>query len=487
MGKRTSIVEMPAWELSKSIHAKTVSCAEVMQAYLDQIDEINPKVNAIVSLQDRDGLMHQAEEKDKNLQYGRSEGWMHGFPQAIKDLEDTKGIATTYACPVFKNYIPEADSLLVKRVKGAGSIIIGKTNTPEWGLGSHTYNNVYGVTGNPYDPSLSTGGSSGGAACALALRMLPVADGSDFMGSLRNPAGWCNIYGYRPSWGRVPTDGFELFMTTFAMRGPMARNVADLALLLSTLSGYDEGVPLSLDDDPELKSLTPYNVHEKLASCQKGRKVAWLGDWDGYLPMEDGVLALCEKTLEGFSEFGVSVEKISPPYDPEVFWKEIWLPLRHFSSRALKALFDDEEKRKLLKPEIVFEYEGAEKCSVTDLYYASIKRSDWYRAAMKIFDTYDFIAVPTAQVFPFDKNIHWPEEISGKKMDTYHRWMEVVAHWTMCSAPVVAVPAGFSKGGLPMGMQIIGKPRRDFDLLQFAYTYETYNKWVIDYKPKMLG
>ena len=487
MGTVSSAVEMPAWELSKQIHAKKISCTEVMQAYLDQIDKVNPKVNAIVALQDRDGLMKQAAGKDKALQSGRSEGWMHGFPQAIKDLEETKGIPTTYACPIFKDFVPEADSLLVKRMKNAGSIIIGKTNTPEWGFGSHTYNEVYGATGNPYNTDLSSGGSSGGTACSLALRMQAVADGSDFMGSLRNPAGWCNVYGYRPSWGRIPSPGLELFMNTFAVRGPMARTVADLALLLSTLSGYDEAAPLSLEDDANLKSLNPCNVHEKLRSCQKGRKVAWLGDWDGYLAMEDGVLAVCEKALAKFPEFGVEVEKIKSPYDPETFWKEIWLPLRHFGAQSLKALYDAPEKRSQLKPEAIFEYEGLAGRSGSDVYIASLKRSDWYRALMKVFETYDFVAVPTAQLFPFDKTQHWPKEIAGKKMDTYHRWMEVVTHWTMSGSPVVAIPAGFNEKGLPMGIQVVGKPRSDFDLLQFAYAYETRNDWVNTHRPKILG
>jgi len=211
-----------------------------MSAYLDHIDKVNPRVNAIVALQDRDTLMRQAAEKDGLIASGRSDGWMHGFPQAIKDLEETKGIVTTYACRVFKDFVPSFDSHMVSRMKAAGAIVIGKTNTPEWGFGSQTYNEVYGATGNPYDHSRISGGSSGGAACSLAMRLQPVADGSDFMGSLRNPAGYCNVYGYRPSWGRVPSAAFELFMNTFAVRGPMARNVADLALLLGTLAGYDE-------------------------------------------------------------------------------------------------------------------------------------------------------------------------------------------------------------------------------------------------------
>lgn len=468
----SSIVDMYAWELSESIRAKEVSCSEVMSAYLEQIEKVNPSVNAVVALQEREGLMKQAAEKDAELAAGKYRGWMHGFPQAIKDLEETKGVRTTYASPIFKEFVPAEDSLLAARMKAAGSIVVGKTNTPEWGYGSQTYNEVYGATGNPYDPGKTCGGSSGGTACSLAMRMQPVADGSDYMGSLRNPAGWCNIYGFRPSWGRVPGRGLELFLNDCAVRGPMARCVADLALLLSTLSGYDELTPSSLTDDADLKALTPKNANDMLKTEIKGKKVAWLGDWGGYLPMESGVLELCEKALAGLSESGVGVEAIKPPYDPEVLWEKVWLPFRHFSAILLKPFYDDPEKRGLLKPEAVFEYEGSLKYTAQDLYAAGLKRSEWFRALMKVFETWDYVAVPTAQVFPFDKTIHWPKEIAGRKMDTYHRWMEVVTPWTMSGNPVAAVPAGFGANGLPMGIQIIGKPRSDFDLLRFAHAYE---------------
>ena len=478
------IIDMPAWELSRQIHEKKISCRDVMDSYLDHIGKVNPRVNAIVALRDRDVLMKLAEEKDRLLETGRSDGWMHGFPQAIKDLEDTKDVVTTYGYRVFKDFIPTVDSLAVTRMRNAGSIIIGKTNTPEWGFGSNTYNEIYGATGNPYDHSLTSGGSSGGTACALAMRMQTVADGSDYMGSLRNPAGYCNIYGYRPTWGRVPNSGLEFFVNTFSSRGPMARNVADLTLLLGTLAGYEEKIPLSLADDPSFCGLAPYNVHDRLKIKIKGRKLAWLGDWDGYLPMEDGVLDVCEKALKTFPSFGVEVEKIAPPYDPTVLWSEVWLPLRHFTSQSLRPFYDDPAKRALLKPEAIFEYEGGRKYSVTDVYSASMKRTEWFLALQKVFETYDYIAVPTAQVFPYDKTTHWPKEIAGKKMDTYHRWMEVAIHWTLSASPVAAIPAGFSDKGLPMGIQLVGKPRSDFDLLQLAYAYEAQNDWVGTHKPK---
>jgi amidase len=242
---------------------------------------------------------------------------------------------------------------------------------------------------------------------------------------------------------------------------------------LGTQSGYDARVPSSLDDDPKLKALTPHNVHERLRGYSlRGKKIAWLGDWDGYLPMETGVIELCENALETFGELGMAVEEIKPPYDPQRFWEEIWLPFRHYGIILRKPHYDDPARRQLLKPEAIYEYEGSLRYSAHDLYNAAVKRSDWYKALLPVFEEYEYLAVPTAQVFPFDKHVHWPAKIAGRKMDTYHRWMEVVTHWTMSGNPVAAIPAGFNAQGLPMGIQLIGRPRRDYDLLRAAYAYE---------------
>ena len=476
---------LPAWRLAQEIAGRNVSCREVMEAFLDRIYEVNPEVNAIVALRKHSELLDEACYKDRLLADGIYEGWMHGFPQAIKDLEDTIGILSTNGYFGHKERLPEKDSMIVTRMKEAGSIIIGKTNTPEWGFGSNTYNEVYGATGNPFNPELTSGGSSGGAACAVALNMQAVADGSDFMGSLRNPAGFCGVFGFRPSWGRVPAEGADLFYQNCAVKGPMARNVPDLALLLSTLAGPDKRVPSSLEDDTDLKALTPDNVCERLGSDISGKRIAWMGDLGGYLPMEDGVLSVCEEALKKLSrKASVKVDSVAPFFDPAMFWEKVWLPIRHFGSVQLKPLYDNLQMRKYLKPEAVFEYESSLKYTASDLFLAGTIRSEIYLALLEVFEEYDFIAAPTAQVFPFDKNINWPEEIAGKKMDSYFRWMEVVSHWTMTGCPVAAVPAGFYKDstpteksaakpmGKPIGIQIIGKPRGDFELLKFAYGVE---------------
>lgn len=480
------IIEMPAYELSQVIHRKEASCVEVMNAYQDHIDRVNPKVNAIITRQDRDDLIRQAKEKDEMLYRGEDNGWMHGFPNAIKDMVATKGIRTTKGSPILKDNIPTEDAILAERMKRDGAIVIGKTNLPEWGYGSNSYNPLFPTVGNPYDASKTAGGSSGGAACSVAMRMQPVADGGDSMGSLRNPAGWCNVYGFRTSFGAVPKPSGDLFASCISVDGSIGRTVADVALLFSTLSGYDPRDVHSRDADPRVKALTPENVNDKLTASMKGKKVAWLGDWGGHLAMEPGIMEACEQTLKTFPEFGVEVEPIKPFYDPEDLWKNVWLPLRHFTICAMNVHYKDPEKRKLIKPEVIWECESGMQTSMQKLWDAFHKRTLYYNAMMKVFDKYDYIAVPTQQAWPFDKEIHWPKEINGKKLETYHQYMEVCIAATLGSNPTMSVPAGFSKDGLPTGMQIIAKPRTDFELLQFCKAYEEVNDYVGKYRPKEL-
>ncbi len=479
-----AVVEMNGYELSEAIHAKKVSCREVMAAYLDQIEKVNPRVNAIVTMVDGDDLLRQADEKDKALAAGDDQGWMHGFPQAVKDLAATKGIRTTKGAVVLKDWVPDYDEPQVTDMKNAGAIVIGKTNTPEYGYGSQTYNEVFGATGNPYDESKTSGGSSGGAACAVALRMQAVADGSDYMGSLRNPAGYCNVFGYRPSLGCVPADAAEQFTNTMMAVGPMARTVADIALLLGTLAGYNTKYPLTKEADWRLKALTPKNVHRALEKDPKGTRVAWLGDWGGKLPMEAGVMDTCKVALDNMASVGVKIDEIEPFYDMDEFWEKIWLPIRHYSASALKPIYD-QGKGHLLKPEAQWEYEGSVNENVHTLFDAFARRTDFYNKMMKIYENYDFIVTPSAAVFPFDKNIHWPEEIAGCKMQTYHNWMEIVTPWTMGGNAIIAVPAGFGGANhLSIGLQLVAAPRKDFELLQFARAYEQVNDFVGRFPPE---
>jgi len=476
-----SIVELDAIELSRAIHARQVSCHEVMQAYLAQVERFNPTVNALVSLRSHEDVLAEAAQRDRELDQGQSRGWMHGMPQAIKDLAATQGLRTTLGSPLFAEHVPQEDAISVARVRASGAIIIGKTNVPEFGLGSQTYNSVFGTTGNAYDPRLVAGGSSGGAAVALALRMLPVADGSDMMGSLRNPAAFNNVFGLRPSQGRVPHGPApELFVQQLATEGPMGRSVADVARLLSVQAGYDPRVPLSLKEDPAM-------FGEPLQRDFKGARLGWLGDYNGYLPMEDGVMSLCESALKDFAALGCEVEHCQPEFSLERLW-QTWLVHRHWLIQgSLGAAYADPQKRALLKPEAQWEVQGGLQLSAADVYQASINRSDWYRALGKLFERYDFLLLPTAQVFPFDAQQAWPRLVAGREMDTYHRWMEVVIGPTLAGLPSMNVPVGFNPQGLPMGLQIIGPAQADRAVLQLAYAHEQLTRWVQRRPPACLS
>jgi len=468
-----NITDWPAASLSEAIHARDVSCREVMTAYLDRIDEQNPAVNAIVSLRDRDELLAEAATCDDELAHDLSRGWMHGMPQAIKDLNETRGIPTTKGSPLLQHWVPEHDCLMVSRMKAAGCIVVGKTNVPEFGLGSHTFNSVFGTTRNPFDLTRTAGGSSGGAAVALATRMLPVADGSDYMGSLRNPAAWNNIFGFRPSRGRVPAwplrDGFLAQMGT---DGPMGRTVLDMAMLLGTQAGYDRRDPLSLSGRLDQFD-TVAGARNALAGGLAGTRVGWLGDLDGYLATAPGILDLCVDALRVFATMGSHVEPTLFGIPPAQVW-EAWLVWRHFLvAAALAPLAGNAAKRELVKPEALWELDLGMALHPSQLMNAAIDRTSFHTAVTELFTRFDVLALPTAQVWPFDASERWPQHIGEREMDTYHRWMEVTTYATFAGLPAVNVPVGFDERGLPMGMQLIGPPRGDAELLRIAAAYET--------------
>lgn len=466
------IVSLDALALSDAIRSRAVSCREVMQAYLAQIAHCNPHFNAIVSLRDPAALLAEADTRDEQLARGEWLGWMHGMPQAVKDLSPCAGLPTRKGSPLTSAAPDTQDAIAAARVRAAGAIFVGKTNVSEFGLGSHSYNTVFGTTRNAYDTSRIAGGSSGGAAVALATRMLPVADGSDMMGSLRNPAAFNNVYGFRPSLGRVPYGPTpELFVQQLSTEGPMGRTVADVARLLSTQAGYDASVPLSQAQDPA--ALTG-----NLERSFKGTRVGWLGDFGGHLAMEPGVLSLCEAALDDFAALGCAVEACAPDYSMDRLW-QTWLTLRHWLvGGSLGDYYADAGKREKLKPEAQWEVAGGVSLSAAQVFRASLDRSDWYRALSKLFERYDFLVVPSAQVFPFAAEQHWPKEVGGRAMDTYHRWMEVVIGPTLAGLPAISVPVGFGAQGLPMGLQIIGPAQADFAVLQLAHAHEQLTQWV---------
>ena len=477
--KASNIVMMDARALAAAIHTRKLSAVEVMGAYLDHIEAINPKVNAIVALQARDLLIAEARERDAQLARGAPVGVLHGLPHAVKDLQPVKGLRYTQGSPIFRDTIATTDSIMVERLRAAGAIIIGKTNTPEFGLGSHTYNPVYGITRNAYDPTKSAGGSSGGAAVALATRMLPLADGSDYGGSLRNPAGWNNVFGFRTSVGRVPVHGKEDWLPSMGVTGPMARNVGDLALLLSVQAGFDPRAPLSMESGGEQFRAAP-------KSSVKGRRIGFLGDFGGEAPCEPGVLEVCRTALKTFESLGCEVADARVDYPVEKVWPA-FIRLRGWQQGGgLLEDYNDPARRPLLKPEAIFEIETGAKLTAFDATAASTVRTDWSQAVRRLFDRFDYLIAPTAQVFPFTAELHWPQEIAGRRMASYHEWMKGVCLITMSGCPSLACPAGLGPNGLPMGFQIIAPIHREMDCLALAAAYETATPLSATRLPLML-
>jgi amidase len=347
-------------------------------------------------------------------------------------------------------------------------LLIGKTNAPEFGLGSQTYNSVFGATGNAYDPKLTCGGSSGGAGCSLALRMLPVADGSDMMGSLRNPSAYNNVFGFRPSVAK---------MGGLSTNGPMARNIPDVAMLLSIMSDPAQSEPFALQPTP---AFTPALLARKF----KGTRIGWLGSLG--LPFEKGILELCEGAFAHFKSLGCSVEEAPLGFPFETLWKS-WVTLRQdLEAKNLADLYRDPAKRAEMKPEAVWEVEGGLGLTAAQVQQAKADRASWYDAADKLFERFDYLVLPSAQVFPYAKTTHWPSEIAGVKMTTYHQWMSVVVPGSLLGAPIAGVPVGFNPAGLPMGMQILGRNHDDLGVLQLANAYDGLTRWPEKRLPALL-
>ncbi len=458
--------------LAAALKRREFSCRELMQACLARIDSLNPKVNALVSLQPAERMLREADACDARLARGEPVGRLHGFPMAPKDFVATAGIPTTMGSPLFAHQLTPHDAIMVERLRRAGAIFVGRSNTPEFGLGSHTYNTVFGTTRNAWNLERAAGGSSGGAAVALALQMLPVADGSDMMGSLRNPAAFNNVIGMRPSRGRVPGDpDEELFFQQLGCEGPMARTVEDTARLLSVQAGFDGRVPLS---SPHA---LPAPDDLRIEGEVRGLRIGWLGSIWSDLPLEPGVLALGESALATFRALGCEVEPCTLDVPRAHNWNA-WLRLRQLLvGGKLGAYMNTPALVEQLKPEARWEIEQSRHLDAASLFQASVWRSNVYRAFLSLFERFDFVLAPTAQVFPFDAELHWPAQVAGVPSDTYHRWMEIVTPFTLAGLPTLNVRAGFGEAGLPMGLQLAGPIHADLEVLRLGHAYDEACGW----------
>ena len=456
------VTQLSAKALLDQLSSGAVSAVEVMAATLERIEAANGTVNAIVALRDADDLMAEAAALDA----GPNRGPLHGLPIAVKDLVNVAGIVSSQGSPLFRDFVPEEDDLIAARMRAAGAILIGKTNSPEFGLGSHTFNPVYGATRNPFDGARTCGGSSGGAAVALATGMVALADGSDMMGSLRNPAAWNNVYGFRPSWGRVPSEPIgDGFLHQLSTLGPMARSPEDLGLLLDVISGADPRSPLVADVG---------HVSPVKAADLRGVRIGWLGDWGGAFPIEDSILELCCDALGVFEDQGAVVEDVSAPFDAEKMW-DSWVTLRSWAVAA--GLQPLQGKSEALKDSAQWELERGLMLSAMQVHEASVTRSEWFRRAAELFQDYDALVLPAAQVWPFDIETPYPREIMGRAMDTYHRWMQVTVPVSLIGLPCLAAPAGFGAEGLPMGFQLFGPKGADARLLSMGAAYHEATTW----------
>jgi amidase len=446
--------------LARLMHDGTVSARDVMAAHLRQIERVNPRVNAIVAKLPDEQCLALARAADEHRAAGDPLGPLHGLPIAFKDLQPAVGFPWTRGSTIFAQTFPAEDSVLVDRLRRAGAIPIGKTNVPEFGMGSHTYNRVYGTTRNPYDLTKSAGGSSGGAGAALATGMLPIADGSDLGGSLRNPANFNNIVALRPTIGLVPTAPDSLPLLGLSVNGPMARSVADLAFLLSVMAGPDAR-------DPRCEPSEPARFAADLSRDFRGVRVTWCPDLGG-LPLDRAVREVLESARTAFETLGCVVEEASPDLREA---DDIFLTTRRWRAWAvhggLLARHRDE-----MKPEAVAEIEAGGRVTSAELAGALLGHGPLLERTRRFQERYEFVLCAVNQVPPFDADVAWPRAVEGVAMEHYVEWMRS-AYWiSVTGCPAASVPAGFTPTGLPVGIQIVGRHRDDFGVLQLARAFE---------------
>jgi amidase len=446
-------------DMARLIGAKKLSAREALAEHMKQIERVNPKVNAMVTLVPELAAAAAAKADEMQARKEKLEP-LHGLPVAHKDLFETRGIRTTFGSPLHKDYVPAEDDIVVERIRRAGAITIGKTNTPEFGAGSQTFNKVFGATRNPYDLTKTCGGSTGGGAVALACGLAPIATGSDTGGSLRNPAAFCNVVGFRPSVGRVPNPKAAFAWSTLNTSGCLGRSVADLALVLSTIAGPDSRAPLSINEPGELFA-------RPLDRNFKGVRVAWFKDLGG-APFDARVRAIVERHRATFESLGCIVEQAEPDFaGAEISFRVLraWNSANNYGSllREHPDGFKDTLKR---------EIEEGMRLTGMDLARAETAHGQLWRRFQAFLEKYEYFVLPTTQLPPFDLNLEYPAEIAGVKFDSYIDWMKSCWYISATGNPAASVPGGFTTEGLPVGVQIVGRNQADFSVLQIAHAFE---------------
>ena len=448
-----------ATQLATRIRSKELSCREVVQTHLDQIERVNPKVNAVVTLV-ADTALEAARAADDALAHGETVGPLHGVPIAHKDLVPTRGIRTTFGSPIYANHVPDEDGLIIERLRQAGAITLGKTNVPEFGAGSQTYNAVFGPTLNPYDTTKTCGGSSGGAAVALACGMIPIADGSDTGGSLRNPANFCNVVGFRTSPGRVPVWPADAAWFPISVQGPMARTVEDTALLLSVMAGPDSRSPVSLTEPGEI-------FRRPLERDFSRVRIAWSQDL-GCLPVDSRVTQVLEARRGVFADLGCLVTDDEPDFSDADEAFKVWRAW-HMELKFSELMTTHRDQ---IKETIIWNIEQGMKLTGSRIGTAEYKRTQLYHRVRQFMEHYEYLILPVNQVPPFDVTQPFVKKIAGTEMKTYIDWMKSCYYITVTGLPAISVPAGFTEDGLPVGVQIVGRHHDDFGVLQLARAFE---------------
>ena len=450
----------PATELAALLRAREVSARELLDAHLARIERLDPSINAIVT-RDPDGARAAADAADAALAAGDPVGPLHGLPVAHKDTHLTGGMRTTWGSPVHADHVPRHDELVVERLRRAGAIRVGKTNTPEFAAGSHTFNPLFGATHNPYRHGLSAGGSSGGAAAALAAGLVPVAEGSDMGGSLRNPAAFCGVVGLRPTPGRVPTWPAPMAWSQLSVQGPMGRTVADVALTLSAIAGPDPRVPISLEDDGA-------GFAAPLPEELTGLRVAWAPDLGGRVAVDPAVRDALAPAVGVFEQLGATVEEACPDLSgaDDVFGTpRAWLFDASFSELIRRS-------PERVKEAIRWNAEQGARLTGADIARAEQQHTALYERVVTFFERYDVLLAPTTQVLPFPVEQEYPTEIDGVELGNYLEWMRSCTLITPTGCPALSVPARLTPGGLPVGLQVIGSPRADRRVLEVGHAFE---------------